>query len=148
MIQPARDVRGFMHAFGQQVPEAPKFPDRSLLELRVRMLREEVQEIEDSTDLVGLLDGVLDVMYVALGTALCAGITPGQIQAGFSQVHQSNLDKLWTAKQIENSRMLASEMVVEASSKNGKFIVRRPDGKVLKPPGHQGPQLGFVLQTP
>jgi predicted HAD superfamily Cof-like phosphohydrolase len=95
----------------------------SLAQLRVRLLREEVEEFADATenrDLVAIADALADVVYVAYGSAVTYGI---DLDAVVREVHRSNMSK------------------VDA---NGRPVLRE-DGKVLKSPRYHPPNVRRVL---
>ena len=59
-------------------------------------------------------------------------------QEAFAEVHRSNMTKLWSpGQQIPAA---SSHFITEHSSK-GWMIVKRADGKILKPPGWKAPNL-------
>lgn len=95
----------------------------TLAQLRVRLLREEVEEFADATerrDLVAIADALADVVYVAYGSAVTYGI---DLDAVVREVHRSNMSKL---------------------DANGRPILRE-DGKVLKSDRYRPPNVGNVL---
>jgi predicted HAD superfamily Cof-like phosphohydrolase len=62
-------------------------------DLRTALLIEEVRELYDAAmcgDIVGIADGIADVVYVAVGTAIAYGIP---FDAVFAEVHRSNMTK-------------------------------------------------------
>ena len=64
-----------------------------LLMQRVGMLLEETEELIAAhlqRDLIAAADAVTDVLYVALGTAVCAGLPIADL---FKEVHESNMTK-------------------------------------------------------
>lgn len=104
----------------------------SLLELRKRLIEEEVKELFAEMDRaleeldtageisegthVQLLKELADVQYVLSGTAVTFSLPLEEV---FNRVHKSNMSKL---------------------DANGKAI-RREDGKVLKGPNYKPPEL-------
>jgi len=92
--------------------------DQHAQAFRLGFLREEVQELEDALalgDNVGVFDALIDLVYVAYGTALFAGISPEQWDAGFVAVHQANMRKIRVARADDSKRGTA-------------FDVRKPKG--------------------
>lgn len=88
-------------------------------ELRNRLLDEECAETIEAIkqgDIVGAIDGLCDLVYVALGTAIEFGI---DLDPFFAEVHRSNMEKL------------------------GGSV--REDGKILKPTGWQPPRIAEML---
>jgi predicted HAD superfamily Cof-like phosphohydrolase len=95
----------------------------TLAELRVRLLREEVEEFADATekrDLVGIADALADVVYVAYGSAVTYGV---DLDAVIREVHRSNMSKL---------------------DADGRPVLRE-DGKVLKSERYRPPNVGHVI---
>jgi predicted HAD superfamily Cof-like phosphohydrolase len=122
----AEMVAEFHAAFGLPIASIPtgSIPG-PLVDLRCRLLAEEVAEFEAacaSGDLVGILDGLADVVYVAYGTALTYGI---DLNAAIAEVHRSNMSKL---------------------GEDGRPILR-VDGKVLKGPQYSPPNLSAIVAT-
>jgi len=106
-------VRRFHELFKCKTAETPNHLKLSEQELRVKLMREELKELDTAmalSDMVGVADGIADLLYVTLGTAVAYGINIDPI---FETVHNSNMDKLGGAL--------------------------RPDGKILKPPGWVAP---------
>jgi hypothetical protein len=67
-------------------------PERTR-DVRIALLAEEVEELRDAMmagDLVGIADGVTDVIYVAAGTGVRYGLP---VDALIAEVHRSNMTK-------------------------------------------------------
>lgn len=87
--------------------------------LRASLIEEESLETIAAlrnNDLLGTIDGLCDLLYVTYGTAVSMGL---DLEPFFDEVHRSNMTKI------------------------GGPI--RPDGKRLKPPGWDPPDLAKVL---
>ena len=115
----------FNEAFEIPILEAPVLGPEELIELRIKLLTEEVQEYAEaarSGDLVEVLDALADIGYILAGTIINHGMQ-GIYDDAFNEVHRSNMAKLV----------------------NGK-VIRREDGKVLKPEGWQPPQLAQFVE--
>ena len=115
----------FNEAFDIPKLETPDLGPRELIELRIKLLTEEVQEYAEaarSGDLVEVLDALADIGYILAGTIINHGMQDIYDDA-FNEVHRSNMSKLVDGK-----------------------VIRREDGKVLKPEGWQPPQLAQFLQ--
>lgn len=113
----------FMEAFGQQVQNEPTWPDFSTRELRLELIREEYQELEEAIenrDLIEVADALTDLLYVVYGAGHAFGI---DLDSCYAEVHASNMSKLDT---------------------DGKPI-KREDGKVLKGPNFFEPDLHYIL---
>lgn len=113
-------IEEFMRRCDQEVAAYPQLPDEKVRNLRIRLMVEEllgstkpyprslqfsgvelttelllnksdelIQSMLDG-DLTGVADGLADVLYVVIGTAVAYGI---DIQEVFNEVHRSNLSK-------------------------------------------------------
>ena len=115
----------FNDAFEIPKLESPGLSSKEMIELRIKLLREEVEEYAEaalSGDLVEVLDALADIGYILAGTIINHGMQNIYDDA-FEEVHRSNMAKLVDAK-----------------------VLRRDDGKVMKPEGWQPPQLAQFLQ--
>lgn len=61
----------------------------------------------------------------------------------FTAVHQNNMNKVWTLDEIEALSQDRNHYSIKHIK--DKFIVKRADGKILKPPGHVKPNLSSFL---
>lgn len=116
-------VGEFMETFNQEVKDFPEFPSTTIQDLRVELIREELEELKEAitqNDIVGVADALTDILYVTYGAGVAFGI---DLDACFREVHASNMSKL---------------------GENGKPIFRE-DGKVLKGPDYFKPDLFSVL---
>lgn len=118
-------VKEFHDKFG--LPDGSEnvlLDNKELQQFRLAFLREEIDELETALaerDLVGIFDALLDLVYVAYGTALCAGINPEQFDAGMDAVHAANMAKC-RAESADQSK-------------------RGTTFDVVKPDGWQGPEI-------
>jgi len=116
-------VGDFMEAFGQDVLNEPEWPTFSTRELRLELIREEYEELEEAIenkDMIGVADALTDLLYVVYGAGHAFGI---DLDTCFDEVHSSNMSKL---------------------GENGRPLYRE-DGKVLKGPNYFEPNIPFVL---
>lgn len=94
-------------------------------ELRLKLLEEELNEyrkaVEDH-DLVAVADALTDLMYVLLGTYVSHGLQ-NYAEPLFQEVHRSNMSKFGDAGEV----------------------IRRSDGKVLKPGAFFPPDIESIL---
>tara|TARA_B100000900_G_scaffold9931_1_gene8168 strand:+ start:39232 stop:39642 length:411 start_codon:yes stop_codon:yes gene_type:complete len=115
----------FNQAFEIPKLNNPGLGPEELIELRIKLLTEEVQEYAEaarSGDLVEVLDALADIGYILAGTIINHGMQEIYDDA-FNEVHRSNMAKLVDGR-----------------------VIRRDDGKVLKPKGWKPPQLAQFLK--
>ena len=116
-------VGDFMEAFGQDVHCDPVWPDFSTRELRLDLIQEEFEELQeaiDNNDMVEVADALTDLLNVVYGAGHAFGI---DLDECFLEVHESNMSKL---------------------GPDGRAI-RREDGKVLKSENFFAPDLAPIL---
>lgn len=97
-----QQVEEFHRALGQYIGTEPAIVHP---ELRVKLIREEAKETCDAIeegDLVGAIDGVCDLIYVALGTAVEFGL---DLEPIFDEVHRSNMAKKGGAVREDGKRL-------------------------------------------
>lgn len=115
------NVQEFHEKFGLPLGSADQLTgDKGAQEFRLKFLKEELTELEEALaegDRVKAFDALLDLAYVAYGTALFMGVTPGQWHAGMHAVHSCNMAKVRVANANESKRGSA-------------FDVRKPEGWV------------------
>lgn len=123
---PYEMVREFHEAFGHPVSTIPSVHQVSpeLADLRLKLIYEEhIEELVPAVvagDIIEIADALGDIVYVVAGMALVYGI---DLDAVFAEIHRSNMAKL---------------------GPDGE-VIRRADGKVLKPEGWQPPDIAGVL---
>lgn len=116
-------VENFMKAFGQEVKLSPELPDQAVMDLRIDLIAEELEELQtaiDNRDLVEIADALTDILYVTYGAGHAFGI---DLDDCLAEVHSSNMSKL---------------------GEDGRPIYRE-DGKVMKGPGYRAPDLESVI---
>ena len=112
-------VKKFMKTFGQEVLESPKFPNKKIIQLRINLIKEELNELEEAVendDLLEVADALTDILYVTYGAGHAFGI---DLDKCFDEVQNSNMSKL---------------------DENGKPIYNE-NGKVMKGPNYFKPDL-------
>lgn len=126
--------------------------------LGARLMLEELGETLDAMrkgDLVELADGLADLVYVALWTAVVHGIPLDDV---FAEVHRANMMKFPLCDACEGTgcgpvlsrdsqgRALtrSAEMCSTCAGK-GRLALRDANGKVQKPPGWTLPDIAGVL---
>lgn len=116
-------VREFHLAFGHPVLSEPRIPGKDRVALRIELIEEELKELKDAiedNDIVEIADALGDLDYVVNGAALEFGINLSEVT---SEIHRSNMTKL---------------------GRDGRPVYRT-DGKVLKGPDYEPPDLVPVL---
>ena len=117
------DVKTFMKTFGQMVRTKPQFPDKKTMRLRLDLIREELNELEQAMktrNLKEVADALTDILYVTYGAGHAFGI---DLDKCFEEVQNSNMSKL---------------------DKNGKPIYNEA-GKVMKGPNYFKPNLSKFI---
>lgn len=119
-----RDITEFRQAFGLPINEKPALLSGEDMELHIRLVGEELNELIlawAEGDLTEVFDGIVDMMYVLGGLAVHMGLP---LEEGWREVHTSNMSKL---------------------DENGEAIYRE-DGKVLKSDRYFPPRLDVILE--
>jgi predicted HAD superfamily Cof-like phosphohydrolase len=125
-------VRIFNQLRGDRFPDEPTLLSTAEARLQIAMLDEELNEITAAIGLpideaepnpIEALDGILDLIYVALGTALRLGFSQNQILCAMEEIHASNMTKF---------------------SDEGKPVLS-PLGKITKGPNYIAPDLYSIL---
>jgi|TARA_R110000822_G_scaffold280731_1_gene402313 predicted HAD superfamily Cof-like phosphohydrolase len=113
------NVKLFMNTFDQEVKKSPKLPSEEVVDLRLDLIEEELQELTTASyneDMVEIADALTDILYVTYGMGAALGI---DLDKCFEEVQRSNMSKLGA---------------------DGKPIYRE-DGKVMKGPNYSPPNL-------
>ena len=87
-------VKNFMITYGQEVKESASFPDENIIKLRLKLIKEELEELEQALNdknLLEVADALTDILYVTYGAGHSFGIN---LDACFEEVQRSNMSKL------------------------------------------------------
>lgn len=125
MLKQIEQVRNFHQKFGQPVLDIPTIPPVERIELRHKLLMEEVNELNDAAvvgDIIEVADGIVDCLYILFGTAHEFGLA-NLLNDLFKEVARSNMSKL---------------------DANGNAIFRE-DGKVIKSELFTKPNLKDII---
>tara|TARA_A100001035_G_scaffold272105_1_gene261000 strand:+ start:1092 stop:1463 length:372 start_codon:yes stop_codon:yes gene_type:complete len=117
-------VGTFMKTFGQDVKQRPAFSTDKINELRVSLIKEELDELMEAMnkkDLVEVADALTDILYVTYGAGHAFGIN---LDECFQEVQNSNMSKL---------------------DSDGKPIYN-DKGKVMKGPNYFKPDLSKFIK--
>ncbi len=113
-----------MKTFGQDVKQNPSFSTSKINQLRVDLIKEELDELIEAMnkkDLVEVADALTDILYVTYGAGHAFGIN---LDDCFEEVQNSNMSKL---------------------NKDGKPIYNNK-GKVMKGPNYFKPDLNKFIK--
>ena len=83
-----------MKTFGQEVKEKSSFSSDKINQLRINLIKEELEELKiaiDTKNLVEVADALTDILYVTYGAGHAFGI---DLDKCFDEVQQSNMSKL------------------------------------------------------
>jgi predicted HAD superfamily Cof-like phosphohydrolase len=114
------DVAVFLQACGQEYPRKPDANVSDLAQLYKKLIKEEVEEFweaEAASDDAEQLDACFDMMWVIIGYMYARGWNP---TLAWDEGAKSNLAKI--------------------DPTTGK-VIRREDGKILKPEGWKTPDF-------
>ena len=109
----------FMKTFGQEVKTTPGLSNDKINDLRINLIREELNELIEAMkmkDLKEVVDALTDILYVTYGAGHAFGVN---LDKCFEEVQNSNMSKL---------------------DENGKPIYN-DHGKVMKGPNYFKPDL-------
>ena len=112
-------VGTFMKTFGQEVKSKPSFSSDKINKLRIDLIKEELDELQEAMknkDLLEVADALTDILYVTYGAGHAFGI---DLDKCFDEVQNSNMSKL---------------------GENGEPIYNE-SGKVMKGPNYFKPDL-------
>ena len=114
----------FMKTFGQEVKMKPSLDNAKINNLRLSLIKEELEELTDAMknkDLVEVADALTDILYVTYGAGHAFGIN---LDKCFDEVQKSNMSKLG-----EDSKPIYNEK-----------------GKVMKGPNYFKPDLSKFIK--
>ena len=116
-------VGTFMKTFGQEVKTKPSFSSNKINKLRIDLIKEELDELQEAmenNDLLEVADALTDILYVTYGAGHAFGI---DLNKCFDEVQNSNMSKL---------------------GENGEPIYNE-SGKVMKGPNYFKPDLKKII---
>lgn len=151
-IDPLNQVAEFHRTFKAPILQNPEIPSPERCELRVSLLQEELNELQDAIndkDLVEIADALCDLQYVLSGAVLEFGLGE-KFPALFEEVQRSNMSKACeTEDQAKETVAHYKEKSQEAYyEKSGeKYNVHRTsDNKVLKNKYYSAADLATILK--
>ena len=87
-------VKTFMNTYGQDVKEKAEFPNNKIVQLRIDLIEEELNELKEAIknkDIVEVADALTDILYVTYGAGHSFGVN---LDECFDEVQRSNMSKL------------------------------------------------------
>ncbi|MEM6523746.1 MAG: nucleoside triphosphate pyrophosphohydrolase family protein [Bacteroidota bacterium] len=145
-------VAEFHHTFQHPVLDKPTIPNEQRSALRVSLIAEELEELEEairSKDLVEVADALCDIQYVLSGAILEFGLAH-KFKSLFDEVQRSNMSKACTTKEEAEAtvKYYSEERDTPCYFKevDGKFLVfRTEDQKTLKSVNYSPADLRSIL---
>ncbi|MBT3776978.1 MAG: nucleoside triphosphate pyrophosphohydrolase family protein [Pelagibacteraceae bacterium] len=117
-------VKTFMNTYGQEIRDNASFPDKKIVQLRIDLIQEELNELKDAinnNDIIEVADALTDILYVTYGAGHSFGIN---LDKCFNEVQDSNMSKL-----DENKQPIYND-----------------NGKVMKGPNYFPPNLKKIIE--
>lgn len=114
LVDMFEDVRQFQQKFGLEYGGSPRALPMDLTAFRVGFLQEEFQEYceaSDDGDLERMLDALVDLVYVALGTAYQHGF---DFNEAWRRVHAANMAKVRVERASDSKRGSTYDVVKPA----------------------------------
>lgn len=156
MIDPSEATREFHEFFKLPVRWQPTRLPEDELALRRKLIEEEYDELMealDGDDLAHTYKEAADLIYVVFGWDQHAG---NLLQQVFAEVHRSNMTKLWPCEACDGKGWIGTcypengsepwgGMSCGVCHASGKVVKYREDGKVLKPPTYEPPNIAAII---
>jgi len=87
-------VKAFHKKYGMAYEGKPRMLPEDLSNFRIHFLIEELEEYVNAETLEDKFDALIDLIYIALGTAELHGIDNKMFYEGFNKVHAANMKKI------------------------------------------------------
>lgn len=144
-------VAQFHQTFNHPIVEQPQIPAKNRAQLRINLLKEELQELEEAVannDLVEVADALCDLQYVLSGAILEFGLGT-KFSALFAEVQRSNMSKVChneAEAQATVAHYEALEQPAYYKQKEDCYLVfRKADDKTLKSINYSHADLKKIL---
>ena len=152
-IDSLNQVAEFHTTFHHPVLEKPSIPSEDRCKLRVSLIQEELNELQeaiDNNDLVEVADALADIQYVLSGAVLEFGLGDKFVEL-FNEVQRSNMSKACNSEEeaIATLEHYKQKDGTEGYYKeeNGKFLVfRNGDHKTLKSINYSPADLKSIIE--
>lgn len=120
------DITDFEGLLGEIIEHQPPLPPAEVMkqvDRYITLIHEEVEELQDARTREQALDAIMDILFVTIGLGVTLGFP---LKDAWEEVCRSNMTKI--------------------DKKTGQ-VIRREDGKILKPEGYSPPDLKKVLNA-
>ena len=114
-------VREFTKACNEDLPKTPRLLNENDISFIKEMVNDELTELEEAKDLPEQMDALVDAVYYLCDQAVRNGMNLDKI---FDIVHKANMSKVVQGK-----------------------VLRREDGKILKPQGWIDPAPLLAIEV-
>jgi len=142
------EVEEFNATFGKLNNYEPTIPNRRVTDFVVNFIREETDELEEAiseNDIVGVLDAICDLLYVAVGNATMAFGLKEKLIPAYQEVQASNMSKSCATEQeaidTVNARMEKYGPCHYRKVGDRYVVYRSSDDKVMKSINYFPPNL-------
>lgn len=145
-------VAEFHKTFQHPILESPQIPSEARCKLRVSLIAEELEELEQAIkerDLVEIADALCDIQYVLSGAILEFGLKD-KFSELFDEVQRSNMSK--ACKTVEEAEATMKHYLEKDGTESyfkevdGLFLVfRKGDDKTLKSVDYSPADLKGIL---
>ena len=150
-IDALNQVAEFHKTFNAPILEKPQIPSKERCELRVSLLQEELNELQQAiadNDLVEIADALCDLQYVLSGAVLEFGLGE-KFPALFNEVQRSNMSKACSDQQEADETIAfykeKGEEAFKEKSGDKINVHRKSDHKVLKNKYYSPADLKTIL---
>ncbi len=147
-------VAEFHKTFQHPILESPQIPSEARCKLRVSLIAEELEELEEAIqdkDLVEIADALCDIQYVLSGAILEFGMKD-KFSELFDEVQRSNMSK--ACKSVEEAEATMKHYFDKDGTESyykevdGLFLVfRKEDDKTLKSVNYSPADLKSILEN-
>lgn len=153
VLDALNQVAEFHKTFKHPIEKEPTIPARRRCDLRVALIREELEELEEAVendDLVEIADALCDIQYVLSGAVLEFGLGE-KFRDLFDEVQRSNMSKsCFTVEEAEATvKYYKEERGMDAFYRkvDGHFLVyRTEDNKTLKSINYSPADLKKIIE--
>jgi predicted HAD superfamily Cof-like phosphohydrolase len=152
VIDALNQVAEFHRTFQHPIEQTPLIPERHRCDLRVALIREELEELEsaiENKNLVEIADALCDIQYVLSGAVLEFGMGE-KFRDLFDEVQRSNMSKGCSTREEAEAtvKYYKEERDMDCFYReiDGHFLVyRKEDNKTLKSINYSPADLKSIL---